>query len=277
MFATEVLDPTWWHISAIATELGTTVEAVKEDILWGVYRNPDRVDGEWFVLCEEVERVFFASTGLGSDSTGLRWGELTLVETAHRLHMCRSNVHRMLVGGVFQSARFSTGKWHISAFEVSWMRRHAAKYATLPEVARLLGLTHSAVLALACRGVFKTMRRNPFSTGGQRLFNVVSLAEVGAYKRQRAANVQARRLARKQAEELSRQREFVVPDGYVSAPDAVRALGVTRERVRQLCEGGELGDAHRVGWHWVVPKTAVKKRLSAMRARRCATPKSVAR
>ena len=271
MLAAEVFDPTWWHISAIATEIGTTVEAVKEDILRGVYRNPDRIDGEWFVTFEEVERVFFAS--VGGDSTGLQWGELTVAETAHRLHMCRSNVHRMVAGGVFQSARLSAGACRISAFEVSWMQRHAEKYATLPEVARLLGLTHHAVLALVYRGAFKTMRRNPFSTGSQRLFNVVSRSEVRAHKRQRAASAQARRLARKYAEELRRQREFILPDGYVSAPDAVRALGVTRERVRQLCEGGELGDAHRVGTRWVVPKSAVEKRLSAMRTRRCATQK----
>ena len=273
----DILDPTWWHVSAIATELGTTVQAVEEDILRGVYRSPDRIGGEWFVRFEEIERVFFASVELGSDYTGLRWGELTIAETADRLHMCRSNVHRMVVGGVFQSTRFSPGAWRISAFEVEWMRRHAEKYATLPEVATLLGLTHNAVLALVSRGAFKTMRRNPFSTGGQRLFNVVSLAEVRAYKRQRAANAQARRVARKHAEELRRQREFVLPDGYVSAPEAVRVLGVTRERVRQLCEGGELGDAHRVGTRWVVPKSAVEERLSTMRSRRCPRRKGTRR
>jgi hypothetical protein len=277
MLATEVLDPTWWHISAIATELGTTVEAVKEDILWGVYRNPDRSDGEWFVSCEEVERVLFASTRLGVDRTGLRWGELTIPETADRLHMCRSNVHRMVAGGVFESTRFSAGAWRISAFEVEWMQRHAEKYATLPEVARMLGMTHGAVLALASRGAFKTIRRNPFSTGTQRLFHVVSRSEVEAYKQQRAADAQARRVARKRADELRQQRRFILPDGYVSAPDAVRALGVTRERVRQLCEGGELGDAHRVGTRWVVPESAVKRRQSAMRTRRRVTQKAVGR
>lgn len=134
MLAAEVFDPTWWHISAIATEIGTTVEAVKEDILRGAYRSPLFKNGEWFVKREEVERSFFASLAPERFSAPVK-----------------------------KNARPSwarTDDWYdISIPPVR--RYHGRNYLSFAEAARRLGTTYGKVYQRAKSGRYKTTRHLP--------------------------------------------------------------------------------------------------------------------
>ena len=45
----------------------------------------------------------------------------------------------------------------------------------------------------------------------------------------------------------------VVPIGFVTMADAARELGISRHRVKQLCEAGSLVGARKVGKRWEIP------------------------
>lgn len=261
-------NPKWWHTSAIAREIGSTEERVTRDILMGVYRSPDRIGNDWYVRGEEVMRVFFASSEPERYSARRQWGELTVSEVAELLRTSHSNVRRMIHEGAFQSARMEGRAWRISAFETAWLLRHAERYATMPEAAAILGVAQVTVVSMVSRGVFKDVRCKPLIRVGERLQRVVRRSELVGYRRGREAHELALRLAKLRAEEARLLSAFVVPRGYVSAPEAVRMLGVSRERVRQLCECGKLGDAHREGRRWLIRKSAIKKLKRAMNLRR---------
>lgn len=177
---------------------------------------------------------------LGSDAPDMPEGYMAAGEAAAALGVDVSRISAMVADGQLDGGKF--GGWYGVTRESVEARaagellpakgieaEEVGGYVTLTDAARMLGISKGRVSQLVKRGVISAERER----GGKSL--LIPLSEVERRIRTKPGNGNPSFVSEREGESLER-----APDGYLTMPEAVRRLGVSRQRVQQLIACGKL-------------------------------------